>query len=152
MSDNSCTRRALLTATVVGGAGLAGASFASPEKSDDEAIELIRQLKGKTATRSDRLHLDMPAQFPTGSTVPLTLTIESPMLPDDHIRSVDVVAPANPLIEVVTFHFVPQRSAPRVSTRIRLAGPQHVIAIAEMSDGALLMTKTWVEAATNGCT
>ena len=48
--------------------------------------------------------------------------------------------------------FVPQRSEPRVSTRIRLAEPQNVLAVAEMNDGALLMTRTWVEVATNGCT
>jgi sulfur-oxidizing protein SoxY len=38
-----------------------------------------------------------------------------------------------------------------VSTRIRLAEPQYVLAVAQMSDGTLLMTETWVEAATNGC-
>jgi sulfur-oxidizing protein SoxY len=38
-----------------------------------------------------------------------------------------------------------------VSTRIRLAEPQYVLALAEMNDGALLMAKTWVEVATNGC-
>ena len=39
----------------------------------------------------------------------------------------------------------------RVSTRIRLAKPQNVVAVAEMSDGSLLMTKTRVDVATNGC-
>jgi sulfur-oxidizing protein SoxY len=59
------------------------------------------------------------------------------------------VAPRNPLIEVATFHF--ERSQPRLSTRIRLAEPQFVLAFAELSDGTLLMTKTWVDVATNGC-
>ena len=58
---------------------------------------------------------------------------------------------SHPLITVATFHFVPQRSEPRVSTRIRLAQPQDVLAVAEMNDGTLLMTRTWVEVATNGC-
>jgi sulfur-oxidizing protein SoxY len=70
----------------------------------------------------------------------------------DHVRHVRVLAPRNPIIEVATFHFVPQRSEPRVSTRIRLAEPQYVLAIAETSDDKLLMTKTWIEVATNGCT
>jgi sulfur-oxidizing protein SoxY len=39
-----------------------------------------------------------------------------------------------------------------VETRIRLAEPQDVVAVAEMNDGTLLMTTTWVEVATNGCT
>ena len=113
---------------------------------------LIKQLTGKTATESDRVHLTMPRVFPNGYTVPLTLAIDSPMTETDHVRYARVLAPRNPLIEIAAYHFVPQRSEPRVSTRIRLAEPQYVLAVAEMNDGALLMTKTWVEVATNGCT
>jgi sulfur-oxidizing protein SoxY len=93
----------------------------------------------------------MPSKFPSGYTVPLSLEIDSPMTEADHVRHVRVFAPRNPLTEVARFQFVPGRSEPRVSTRIRLAEPQYVLAVAEMNDGALLMTKTWVEAATNGC-
>ena len=62
-----------------------------------------------------------------------------------------VLAPRNPINPVATFYFVPGRSEPLVSTRIRLAGPQDVLAIAEMNDGTVLMTRTFVEVATNGC-
>ena len=93
----------------------------------------------------------MPRAFPNGYTVPLNVDIDSPMTENDYVRYVRVVAPRNPLIEVATFHFVPQRSLPRVSTRIRLAEPQDVLAFAELNDGTLLMTKTWVDVATNGC-
>jgi sulfur-oxidizing protein SoxY len=149
------TRRALLTAAVAGGgAGFAGPTLVSPLNANvsDDAIELIKQLTGKIATESDRLHLAMPRAFPTGYTVPLSLEVDTPMTETDHVRYARVLAPRNPLIEVATFHFVPQRSEPRVSTRIRLAEPQYVLAVAEMNDGALLMTKAWVEVATNGCT
>jgi sulfur-oxidizing protein SoxY len=149
------TRRALLTAAFAGGgAGFAGPTLVSPLNANvsDDAIELIKQLTGKIATESDRLHLAMPRAFPTGYTVPLSLEVDTPMTETDHVRYARVLAPRNPLIEVATFHFVPQRSEPRVSTRIRLAEPQYVLAVAEMNDGALLMTKAWVEVATNGCT
>ena len=142
------TRRTVLTAAVAGSAGFASASRALPPPPSDE---LIKQLIGKSPTASDRLHLVMPRVFPNGYTVPLTLVIDSPMTESDHVRHVSVLAPRNPLVEVATFHFVPQRSEPRVSTRIRLAEPQYVLAVAEMNDGALLMTETWVEVATNGC-
>ena len=145
------TRRAVLTAAVAGGAGFAGAMLASPATARDDAAELIKHLTGKTPTESDRLHLAMPRVFANGYTVPLTLVIDSPMTEADHVRDVRVLAPRNPLITVATFHFVPQRSEPRVSTRIRLAQPQDVLAVAEMNDGTLLMTRTWVEVATNGC-
>lgn len=142
------TRRDLLLTAV---AGLATVAMLSPSRGSDEAVELIERLTGKTPTESDRLHLVMPRTFPNGYTVPLSLDIDSPMTESDHVRYVRVVAPRNPLIEVATFHFVPQRSLPRVSTRIRVAEPQDVLAFAELNDGTLLMTKTWVDVATNGC-
>jgi sulfur-oxidizing protein SoxY len=140
-----------LTAAVAGGAGIASVTLASPPNPSDDAAELIKYLTGKTPIESDRLHLAMPRVFANGYTVPLTLVIDSPMTEADHVRDVRVLAPRNPLITVATFHFVPQRSEPRVSTRIRLAQPQDVLAVAEMNDGTLLMTRTWVEVATNGC-
>ena len=145
------TRRELFLASA---AGFASATIVSPAKASDEvdeAAELIKRLTGRTATASDRLRLVMPRTFPNGYTVPLNIDIDSPMTENDHVRYVRVVAPRNPLIEVATFHFVPQRSQPRVSTRIRLAEPQDVLAFAELNDGTLLMTKTWVDVATNGC-
>jgi sulfur-oxidizing protein SoxY len=132
-------------------AGFASATIVSPAKATDEAAELIKRLTGRTATASDRLHLVMPRTFPNGYTVPLNVDIDSPMTENDYVRYVRVVAPRNPLIEVATFHFVPQLSQPRVSTRIRLAEPQDVLAFAELNDGTLVMTKTWVDVATNGC-
>jgi sulfur-oxidizing protein SoxY len=147
----SFTRRTVLTAAA--GAGFAGGAFVSPvDASDsDNDVAIVRQFTGKTPVGSNRVHLVMPKTFPNGYTVPLALEIDSPMTEADHVRHVRVFAPRNPLVEVARFHFVPRRSEPRVSTRIRLAEPQYVLAVAEMSDGALLGTKAWVEVATNGC-
>jgi sulfur-oxidizing protein SoxY len=142
------TRRELL---LTGVTGLATTIIVSPASAGDDATELIERLTRKIPIESDRLHLAMPRTFPNGYTVPLTIEVDSPMTEDDHVKLVRVVAPRNPLIEVATFHFLPQCGQPRVSTRIRLAEPQHVLAVAEMSDGTLLMAKTWVEVATNGC-
>ncbi len=145
------TRRLLLLAVTAGFASASGVLPARASDDGDDPVELIKRLTGKTPTESDRLHLDMPRTFPNGYTVPLALDIDSPMTESDHVRYIRVVAPRNPLIEVATYHFVPQRSQPRVSTRIRLAKPQFVLAFAELSDGTLLMAKTWVDVATNGC-
>jgi sulfur-oxidizing protein SoxY len=147
----SLTRRDLLIASTA--AGFAGVALFSPRsaRADEDPLDVVKQLTGRTAIESDRLHLVMPAVFPTGYTVPMDLDIDSPMTEADHVRQIRVFAPLNPIIEVASFHFVPQRSLPRVSTRIRLAKPQHVVAVAEMNDSVLLMTKAWVDVATNGC-
>jgi sulfur-oxidizing protein SoxY len=145
------TRRSILTAAVAGSAGLASAALASTQAPRDDTVDLVKRLTGKIPIASERLHLAMPQAFPNGYTVPLTLAIDSPMTEVDHVRRASVLAPRNPLVEVATFHFVLHRSEPRISTRIRLAEPQYVLAVAEMNDGTLLMTETWVDVATNGC-
>ena len=144
------TRRQLVWASAAFASATIGSAARASDDADD-ALALIKRLTGKTPVESDRLHLAMPRTFPNGYTVPLNLDIDSPMTENDHVRYVRVVAPRNPLIDVATFHFVAQRSLPRVSTRIRLAEPQNVLAFAELNDGTLLMTKSWVEVATNGC-
>jgi sulfur-oxidizing protein SoxY len=143
------SRRGLLM--VAAGCATLAAPPVEGASDDDDAVKLIERLTGKTPTQSDRLHLVMPKVFPNGYTVPLALEIDSPMTEADHVKLFRVLAPKNPLIEVATFHFAPLRSQARVSTRIRLAEPQFVVALAEMNNGALLLAKTWVDVATNGC-
>ncbi|MGH8336812.1 MAG: thiosulfate oxidation carrier protein SoxY [Gammaproteobacteria bacterium] len=145
---NDVSRRTLLAA-----AGIAGAVFVAPPcaRASDDDLGLIRTLTGTTPIESDRVHLAMPTTFPNAYTVPLTLMIDSPMTEGDHVRRARVLAPQNPIIEVASFNFVPMRSEPHVSTRIRLAKSQYVLAVAEMSDGTLLMAKSWVKVDSNGC-
>ena len=146
------TRRDVLMAGCSGSAVFACAFLTPPDASaGDEVMDFVEGLAGGTLTLSDRVHLIMPARFPTGYTVPLELVVDSSMTMDDHVRRVRVFAPENPLIEVAGFNFAPQRSVAHVSTRIRLAKPQYVVAVAEMNDGELLAAKTWVEVASDGC-
>jgi sulfur-oxidizing protein SoxY len=141
------TRRGIMMAA----AGWASVGLIARAHAEDDVDDVIKQVIGRSATESDRVHLSMPRTFPNGYTVPLVLQIDSAMTSSDHVKQVQVLAPRNPIVEVATFHFVPERSQPQISTRIRLAEPQFVVAVATMNDDALLMAKAWVEVATNGC-
>jgi sulfur-oxidizing protein SoxY len=146
------TRRELLRSVCAGTAALGGAVLPPISSfSGDDALAFVAKTFGRGATMSSRVQLTMPSVFPTGYTVPMDIAIDTAMTDDDHVRSVRVFAPGNPLLEVAGFNFVAGRSVPRVSTRIRLAKPQFVVAIAEMNDGALLANKVWVDVATDGC-
>ena len=120
-------------------------------KADDDAERWVQQRTGKTPVPSQRVRLFMPKTFPNGYTVPLSFDVDTPMTQADHVVTVQILAPRNPLPNVATFYFIPGRSLARVSTRIRLAEPQFVVALAAMNDGALLMTKAWVDVASDGC-
>ncbi len=142
-------RRALLR----GAAGIGALLLAAPVSAaaDDPEAELVAGMFGRQPIQSDRLHLDMPRHFANGYTVPLALRVDSPMTEADHPHAVHILAPRNPFLRVATFHFTPGGGQAALSTRIRLAEPQNIIAVAEMSDGALLMTKSWVEVEIDGC-
>jgi sulfur-oxidizing protein SoxY len=146
------TRRHMLTTGTIGSAAwvlaLLGLGHA---RAGDDALDFVEKMTGRKAIGSNRLHLVMPAEFSTGYTVPMDIQVDSAMTETDHVRWIRVFAPENPLVEVAQFHFSPERCLARISTRIRLAAPQHVVALAEMNDGSLLATKTWVSVATNGC-
>ena len=141
-------RRAVLRALAVIPAALLMRPTAFAE---DSETELVAGLFSGRPVQSDRLHLDMPRHFANGYTVPLALSVDSPMTEADHPRAVHIFAPRNPFLRVATFHFTPSSGKAVLSTRIRLAKPQNVIAIAEMSDGQNLMTKSWVEVEIDGC-
>jgi sulfur-oxidizing protein SoxY len=151
------TRRALLRAASWGGLGLVGAALTTrPGLSASDALqteenELIERLIGRSATESSRLRLEMPPVFSNGFGVPLTLTVDSPMTETDYVRQVHVLAPRNPILVVVDFQYTPQSGRASVSTRVRLAESQNVLAVAQMSDGSVLKARTWVEVTINGC-
>ena len=117
----------------------------------DDENELVQRLVGKRPTESPRVHLEMPAIFGNGYSVPLTLVVDSQMTETDHVRVVHVLAPKNPIVIVAKFHFTLHSGKAAVSTRIRLSEPQMVLAVAEMNDGTLLMARTWVKVETDGC-
>jgi sulfur-oxidizing protein SoxY len=146
-------RRTVLKAAAATGMGLLGAALLPARRAQaaDEYAQLATRLTGKTPAYSERVHLVMPTIFPNGYTVPLMVEVDSPMTESDYVRQLHVLAPRNPLLKVVTFRFTPRRSQARVSTRIRLAAPQYVLAVAELSNGSVLMNRTWVKVSINGC-
>jgi sulfur-oxidizing protein SoxY len=146
--DPKIGRRVLLR-----GAAAAGMALLAPRAAiaDDPEAHLVAGLFGKAPIQSEKLRLDMPPRFANGYTVPLALDVESPMTETDYPRAVHILAPRNPFFRVVTFHFTPGSGKAGISTRIRLAKPQNVIAVAEMSDGTILMSKCWVEVEIDGC-
>jgi sulfur-oxidizing protein SoxY len=146
-------RRTLVKALWAGGVYLAGLALPLPRgmAESDDGFEVVARLVGKTPVYSDRVGIEMPAAFANGYSVPFALEVASAMSEAEHVRGVRVFAPKNPLIEVAGFHFTPGSARARVTTRIRVAQPQFIFAVAEMSDGELLVNKKWVKVEKDGC-
>ena len=98
--------------------------------------EAIRGVVGTARVNPGRVKLELPPLSENGNTVPLTVSLESPMTAEDHVRAIHVFNEKNPQPDVATFRFGPRAGRARVSTRLRLADTQTVIAIGELSDGS----------------
>jgi sulfur-oxidizing protein SoxY len=93
---------------------------------------LIQALVGEAPLKDGLIHLDLPVMVENGNSVAMTVSVTDPPSP---VEAIHVFAEGNPLPRVAVFHFGPRSGAPRVSTRIRLATSQTVIAIARLRDG-----------------
>jgi sulfur-oxidizing protein SoxY len=137
--SRSTSRRAFLVAAggAVAGIGLAPAIAVTPARATPAAMrDAIRTVVGTAQVRPGKVTLDIPPLVENGNTVPLTVSVESPMTPDDHVRAIHVFTEKNPQPDVAAFRLGPRAGRASVATRIRLADTQTVVAIAQMSDGS----------------
>jgi sulfur-oxidizing protein SoxY len=79
--------------------------------------------------------LDIPELVENGNAVPVTVRVDSPMTAADHVVAIALFTGRNPLPEVAEFRLGPANGLARVSTRIRLATSQKVVAAARLADG-----------------
>ena len=138
---------------IVGGSalGVAAFGFGPAQAKGNGYDEYISKFTGGKSAAEGKLTLDMPEIAENGNTVPLTISVDSPMTTDNYVKRVMVVADGNPSPTVGTFHFTPSSGTADVSTRIRLAKTQNVHAVAEMSDGSFYTAKREVKVTIGGC-
>ncbi|HYD04449.1 MAG TPA: SoxY-related AACIE arm protein [Reyranella sp.] len=110
------------------------APFAARATPEDLATA-IREVTGDAPLREGRVTLDVPPLVENGNTVPLTVSVDSPMTDDDHVRAIHVFNEKNPQPHVFNARLSPGNGRAVVSTRIKLADAQKVVAIAETSKG-----------------
>jgi sulfur-oxidizing protein SoxY len=129
----SPTRRVILLAA----AGVGLASLAPAASATSAAMEeAIRGLVGEATINRGKVKLELPPIVENGNTVPLTVSVESPMTEADHVASIHIFNQKNPQPYVAAFHLGLRAGRAVVSTRIRLADSQRVMVIARLGDGS----------------
>src|SRR5437764_4958 len=96
----------------------------------------MRDVTGAAVVRTGRIKLDVPPLVENGNTVPLTVSVTSPMTAEEHVKSIHVFVEKNPQPNVGNFVLGARAGRAQVSTRIRLADSQKIVAIAKLSDGS----------------
>ena len=102
----------------------------------DKLTPLIHEVTGGKPPKTGRVKLTLPPLAESGNSVSLKVQVENPMTAKDYVKSVHIFSEKNPRPVIARFHLNPRSGKAEISTRIRLAGSQQVVALAMMSDGS----------------
>ena len=130
------TRRQLMRGgTALGAWLIVGEASATPQL----LKEAMATFTGEAPVNRGRVKLDIAALIDNGNTVPVSISVDSPMTEAEHVTAIALFSEKNP--ESLAFMARMNHTAGRaaVSTRIRLANSQTIVAVAKMVDGSCWM-------------
>ena len=146
------TRRSMLTLSAGAVIGAAAGMRVNPAlAAADDTMAKVMEFSGGTEPAMGTISLNAPEIAENGNTVPVSVSVDSPMTEDDHVTSVAIFAEGNPNPEVIVFNFTPMSGEASATTRMRLAKTQNVVAVAKTSTGAVYMDKKEVKVTIGGC-
>jgi sulfur-oxidizing protein SoxY len=99
--------------------------------------EAIRQRIGDREPQPGGMALTLPKLAETGNSVPLTVSVDSAMTAADYVQRIHIFVPGNPEPVAASYHLGVRAGKAQISTQIRLARTQTVLALAEMSDASV---------------
>jgi len=129
-------RRFLIDAAALAGSVSLALTTVPASATPESMRGAIRKVLGEASAKKGKVKIDLPPLIENGNAVALTVSAESPMTAADHVKAIHVFTEKNPQPNVVSIHLGPRAGRASVSTRIRLADSQKVVAIVQMSDGS----------------
>lgn len=146
-------RRQMLKSVGLGALALAGTGLFSKtvQATPDKASKYLSKLTSGTVGTMGKVTVKLPEIAENGRTVPITVSVDSPMTDGDYVKSVHIVSERNPQPEVISFNLSPSMGKAEVRTRMRLGKTQKVRAAAVMSDGSVFTGEKEVKVTIGGC-
>jgi sulfur-oxidizing protein SoxY len=152
-SDNASRRDFLGLAATAAMAGAVPLVTLRPAEATPAMLAAaIRQVVGAATVHVGKVRLDLPPLVENGNTVPMTVSVASPMTADDYVKSIHVFNEKNPQPNVGNFYLGARAGRAQIATRIRLADSQKVVAIAHLSDGSFWSVSADVVVTLAACT
>ena len=99
---------------------------------------------------ADVIAIEMPYRAEDAAIVPVTLRTKLPPGDSRRVLRITLVIDQNPAPMAAKFELGPDANVTEISTRVRVNNYTDVHAVAELSDGKLYVTKTYVKAS-GGC-
>ncbi len=116
----------------------------------DEAAAMIAKITGGAAEEG-KITFDLPEIALNGNTVRVTVMVDHPMTEGSYIDTIHLIADSNPAPEVADFHLSPDCGKAQISTNMRLAKTQHVVAVAKSNTGKFYLGKQQTKVTIGGC-
>ena len=144
MTPAALTRRAALAATTL--------LLQTPSRAaEPELADAIRAWAGSAVPRDGRVTIEIAPLVENGNAVPVTVRVQSPMTEADHVREIALFNERNPQRDVLRAILGPANGRAEISTRIRLATSQQLVALARMSDGSVWQQRVAVVVTLAAC-
>lgn len=123
---------------LVGMAGVLIAPYGARGAADsiNAIIPAVQTMSGSADIQRGKVALSIPRLVDNGNLVPCRISIDSPMTQAEYVRRVGLFSESNPRPVIAIVHLGPRAGKAEIDTRIRLAGTQRVVAVAELSDGS----------------
>ena len=134
-----------------GAAALLASGLGRPAFATPDAVRALLASVAPGTPKVGRVSLRVPEVAENGNTVPVTVTVESPMSETDYVKALHIVADGNPAPGVASLEFTPLSGKAEAQLRIRLSQTQTVTAVAQMSDGSLWSASREVKVTIGGC-
>lgn len=116
-----------------------------------ELVPVLKQITQGAPVRESRVKLDIPHLAENGHLVSLTVSVDSPMTAADYVQTLYLLSEKNPCPIIAKIGMTPATGRAALSTHIRLAGAQYVVAVAQMSDGSFWAAATDVIVTETAC-
>ena len=119
------------------GVALASVVLVRPAAAQSQELAAaVTAFAGGAPVRPGRVTLEIAKLVDNGNVVPVSVTVDSPMTASEHVTAIAIFNEKNPQRDVAKFKLGPRAGKASVSTRIRLATSQQLVAVAMLSDGS----------------
>jgi sulfur-oxidizing protein SoxY len=121
-----------------------------PEENVEATLKRLfgtRSIKDAAGT----IKLELPLIAENGAVVPVTVEVQSPMTATNYVKHIYIISDKNRRPLNAKFALTPAMGLAHVGANLRLGETTNVRAVAELSDGTLLMAMREVKLTVGGC-
>ena len=139
---------------LIQGAGALAVITCVPVRAADGGLPAIPELTSFLAgrvPRRERVRLELPRIADNGLSVPMRVGVSGPFAAGPFVRRIALFSEINPVPDMAVFEFPQPLERIEIDARIRLAGTQQVVAVAELTDGTMLAAAMEVIVTLGGC-